>query len=80
VIFPADDLSSKHGLVGGVANAQSIASAALMSFVGGAERAITYRNDSALPHVAPVARATDATILAPCDVRSPGHQLDDPGN
>ncbi|CAH1655883.1 hypothetical protein CHELA20_53778 [Hyphomicrobiales bacterium] len=46
----------------------------------GAELAITYRNDKALPHVEPVARATDATTFAPCDVRSPGHQLDAPGN
>lgn len=70
---PVVDLSGKRGLVVGVANAQSIAAGCAHAFrQAGAELAITYLNDKALPHVEPVARATDATVLVPCDVRSPG--------
>ena len=46
MIFPVVDLSGKHGLVGGVANAQSIAAGCAHAFRrAGAELAITYRND-----------------------------------
>lgn len=70
---PDVDLSGKRGLVVGVANAQSIAAGCAHAFrQAGAELAITYLNCKALPHVEPVARTTDATILVPCDVRSPG--------
>lgn len=70
---PVVDLSGKRGLIVGIANAQSIAAGCAHAFrQAGAELAITYLNDKALPHVEPVARATDATILVPCDVRSPG--------
>lgn len=70
---PVVDLSGKRGLVVGVANGQSIAAGCAHAFrQAGAELAITYLNDKALPHVEPVARATGATVLVPCDVRSPG--------
>lgn len=70
---PVVDLSGKRGLIVGIANAQSIAAGCAHALrQAGAELAITYLNDKALPHVEPVARATGAAILAPCDVRSPG--------
>lgn len=70
---PVVDLSGKRGLIVGIANAQSIAAGCAHAFrQAGAELAITYLNDKALPHVEPVARSTGAAILAPCDVRSPG--------
>jgi enoyl-[acyl-carrier protein] reductase I len=70
---PVVDLSGKRGLIVGIANAQSIAAGCAHALrQAGAELAITYLNDKALPHVEPVARATGAAILAPCAVRSPG--------
>lgn len=78
---PVVDLLGKRRLIVDIANAQSIAASCAHAFrQAGAELAITFLNDKALPYVGSVARATDATILAPCDVRSPGHQLDAPGN
>lgn len=69
---PVVDLSGKRGLVV-VANTQCIAAGCAHAFrQAGVELAITYLNEKALPHVEPGARATEATILAPCDVRRPG--------
>ncbi|WP_271010014.1 enoyl-ACP reductase FabI [Paucibacter sp. B51] len=66
-------LKGKRGLVVGVANGDSIAfgcAAKLRAF--GAEIALTYLNDKARPHVAPLAEALDARLLMPLDVSQPG--------
>ena len=68
-----DMLEGKRGLVVGVANGDSIAfgcAAKLRAF--GAEIALTYLNDKARPHVAPLAEALDARLLMPLDVSQPG--------
>ena len=68
-----DMLKGKRGLVVGVANGDSIAfgcAAKLRAF--GAEIALTYLNDKARPHVAPLAEALDARLLLPLDVSQPG--------
>lgn len=67
------DLSGKRGLVVGIANESSIAYGCALAFrTCGAELAVTYLNAKAEPHVRPLAKALDATIVAPCDVREPG--------
>lgn len=67
------DLSGKRGLVVGVANQHSIAAGCAAAFrQAGAEVALTWLNDKALPHVRPVAEGLDAALLGPCDVREPG--------
>ncbi len=66
-------LAFKKGLVMGIANDQSIAygcAAAFRRF--GADLAITYLNEKALPHVEPLAAQLGAEILVPCDVREEG--------
>lgn len=68
-----DMLKGKRGLVVGVANGDSIAfgcAAKLRAF--GAEIALTYLNDKARPHVAPLAEALAARLLMPLDVSQPG--------
>lgn len=66
------DLSGKKGLVVGIANDQSIAYGCAKAFRAmGAELAITYLNDKAKPYVEPLAKNLDATMLLPCDVRTP---------
>ncbi|WP_290651323.1 enoyl-ACP reductase FabI [Aquisalimonas sp.] len=66
-------LRGKRGLVVGVANEDSIAWACARAFRElGAELALTYVNDRALPHVEPLARRVEASLLVPCDVREPG--------
>jgi enoyl-[acyl-carrier protein] reductase I len=70
------DLNGRKGLVVGVANADSLAWQAARHFrEAGAELALTYLNDRARPHVAPLAELLEAPILAPCDLSVPG-QLD----
>ncbi len=67
-----DLLKGKRGLVVGVANADSIAfgcAAKLRAF--GAEVALTYLNDKAHPHVAPLAQNIGASLLLPLDVTDP---------
>lgn len=67
------DLSGKRGLVVGVANQHSIAAGCAAGFrQAGAEVALTWLNDKALPHVRPVADGIGASLLGPCDVREPG--------
>ncbi|MDO9202946.1 MAG: enoyl-ACP reductase FabI [Hydrogenophaga sp.] len=66
-------LKGKRGLVVGVANGDSIAfgcAAKLRAF--GAEIALTYLNDKAKPHVAPLAQQIDAALLLPLDVSQAG--------
>lgn len=68
-----DMLKGKRGLVVGVANGDSIAfgcAAKLRAF--GADIALTYLNDKARPHVEPLARQVDATLVLPLDVTQPG--------
>lgn len=70
------DLAGKRGLVVGIANQHSIAAGCAAAFAeAGADLAITYLNDKAMPFVEPVAKTLGASILVPCDVRIPG-QLD----
>jgi len=67
------DLSGKKGIVLGIANKQSIAygcASALRD--AGAELCISYLNDKARPHVAPLAEELGAALLQPCDVAKPG--------
>lgn len=73
--FASNELSlvGKKGLVIGIANEQSIAYGCASAFRRlGAELAITYLNDKARPHVAPLAEALEAPIVMPCNVQTPG--------
>ncbi len=66
-------LAGKRGLVVGIANEHSIATGCAKAFrAAGADLAVTYLNDKAKPYVEPIARALEAPVLAPCDVRIPG--------
>jgi enoyl-[acyl-carrier protein] reductase I len=66
-------LANKRGLVVGIANDQSIAYGCAEAFhAAGAELAVTYLNEKAKPHVAPLAESLEAPIFMPCDVRNPG--------
>lgn len=67
------DLSGRKGLVVGIANEHSLAWPAAMHFrQAGAELAVTYLNDRALPHVSPLAERLEAPIFMPCNVIAPG--------
>ncbi|KAG1258839.1 hypothetical protein G6F65_015452 [Rhizopus arrhizus] len=62
-------LAGKRGLVTGIANADSIAWGCAKAFRAmGAELAVTYLNDKALPHVEPLARQVDASLLMPLNL------------
>lgn len=68
-------LRKRVGLVVGVANAQSIAAGCAAAFAReGAELVVTYMNDRARPHVAPVAEAVGAADLLPLDLSVPEQQ------
>ncbi|RZT10498.1 Enoyl-[acyl-carrier-protein] reductase [NADH] [Duganella sp. CF402] len=65
-------LSGKRALVVGVANEHSIAWGCALAFRRlGADVVLTYLNEKALPHVAPLAEQIDAQLL-PLDVTQPG--------
>jgi enoyl-[acyl-carrier protein] reductase I len=65
-------LTGKRALVVGVANEHSIAWGCALAFRKlGAEVVLTYLNDKALPHVAPLAAQIDAQLL-PLDVAQAG--------
>lgn len=65
-------LTGKRALVVGVANEHSIAWGCALAFRKlGAEVVLTYLNEKALPHVAPLAGQIDAQLL-PLDVTRPG--------
>jgi len=67
------DLTGKKILVMGIANAHSIAYGCARAYrEAGADLAVTYLNDKAYPHVAPLAEELGAALLLPCDVREPG--------
>jgi enoyl-[acyl-carrier protein] reductase I len=66
-------LSSKKGLVLGIANEHSLAYGCAQAFRAlGADLAITYLNDKAKPYVEPLARELEAPIFLPCDVHEAG--------
>ena len=70
------DLKGRKALVVGVANADSLAWWAAKHFhEAGAAVAMTYLNDKAKPHVAPLAAEVGAELFLPCNVAIPG-QLD----
>jgi enoyl-[acyl-carrier protein] reductase I len=69
-IYPI--LAGKRALVVGVANEHSIAWGCALAFRKlGADVILTYLNDKAHPHVAPLAAEIDAQLL-PLDVTQPG--------
>lgn len=64
-------LAGKVGLVTGIANRDSIATGCARLFAAaGAELAVTYLNEKAKPHVAPVAAEVGAGLLLQMDVQS----------
>jgi enoyl-[acyl-carrier protein] reductase I len=66
-------LKGRKALVTGIANDQSIAWGCAKAFrLLGADLAITYLNDKAKPHVEPLARSIDASIVMPLDLRVEG--------
>lgn len=68
-------LSGKRALVVGVANEHSIAWGIARAFrAAGAELALTYLNDRARPHVAPLAESIGARLILPLDVTVPGQE------
>ncbi|AZG12394.1 enoyl-ACP reductase FabI [Cupriavidus pauculus] len=69
VHVPTPPLSGQRVLIVGVANEDSIAWGCARAFRElGAEIALTYLNDKAYPHVAPLAERVDAPILMPLNV------------
>ena len=63
-------LSGLNALIVGVANDRSIAWGCAQAMrLAGAEIAMTYLNDKALPHVEPLAREVGAALLLPLEVR-----------
>lgn len=66
-------LAGRTALVVGIANDRSIAWGVARALrEAGAELAITYLNDKARPHVAPLAESLGAGLLLPLDVRDTG--------
>lgn len=66
---PPHLLTGQKALVVGVANEASIATGCARAFRQcGADVALTYQNEKALPHVEPVARDIGAALLLPLDV------------
>lgn len=67
------NLQGKKGLVVGIANHQSIAFGCARAFkLCGADLAVTYLNEKALPHVKPLADMVAAPIFMPLDVEKEG--------
>ncbi len=76
VEVPRPVLLGRKALVVGIANEHSIAYGCAAAFRElGADLAITYLNEKAKPHVAPLGERLDARILMPLDVEKP-EQLD----
>ena len=66
-------LDGKKGLIVGIANEHSIAWGCARAFHAlGADLAITYLNEKAEAHVAPLAAEAEASILMPMDVMKEG--------
>lgn len=70
---PRPILKGKKALVVGIANEHSIAYGCARAFREvGADLALTYLNEKAKPHVAPLAQELEAALLLPLDVARPG--------
>ncbi len=66
------DLAGKRALIVGMANDQSIAYGCARAFrQAGAEVAVTYQNEKAASHVAPLAEELGADFIAQMDVEAP---------
>ena len=66
-------LEGRKALVVGIANESSIAYGCARAFRQlGADLAVTYLNEKARPHVEPLARELEATLVLPLDVAEPG--------
>jgi enoyl-[acyl-carrier protein] reductase I len=66
-------LKGRKALVTGIANDQSIAWGCAKAFRAfGADLAVTYLNEKAKKHVAPLAQALEAPMFLPLDVNAPG--------
>lgn len=64
-------LENKKGLVIGIANEHSIAWGCAKAFHdAGAELAVTYLNEKAMPYVSPLAKQLEAPVFLPLDVRN----------
>ena len=71
--IPHPPLKGAKALVVGIANEQSIAYGCAKALHKlGAELAITYLNDKARPHVEPLAKELNASLILLLDVRVPG--------
>jgi enoyl-[acyl-carrier protein] reductase I len=71
--IPRPVLKGKKALVVGIANESSIAWGCASAFRElGADLAVTYLNEKARPHVAPLAERLEAPIFLPLDVSKPG--------
>ena len=71
--IPRPILKGSKALVIGIANQHSIAYGCAKAFRElGADLAITYLNEKALPYVEPLARELEAPIFLPLDVAKPG--------
>jgi enoyl-[acyl-carrier protein] reductase I len=72
-VVKAKILEGRKGLIVGIANDRSIAWGCARAFRAfGAELAVTYLNDKAKPHVAPLAEEIEAAIVMPMDMSVPG--------
>ncbi|HQR56720.1 MAG TPA: enoyl-ACP reductase FabI [Burkholderiaceae bacterium] len=70
---PQSVLAGKKALVVGIANDSSIAWGCAKAFREvGADVAVTYLNEKALPHVQPLAAELESELLLPLDVSVPG--------
>ncbi|MGE5714430.1 MAG: enoyl-ACP reductase FabI [Betaproteobacteria bacterium] len=70
---PQPVLAGKKALVVGIANDSSIAWGCAKAFREvGADIAVTYLNEKALPHVQPLAAELESELLLPLDVSVPG--------
>src|SRR5262245_636836 len=70
---PGPLLRDAKALVVGIAHEHAIAYGCARAFRElGVDLALTYLNDKAKPHVAPLAEALDAAVLLPLDVARPG--------
>ena len=66
-------LEGRKALVVGIANDQSIAYGCARAFrAAGAELAVTWLSEKARPHVEPLARELEASLVLPLDVAQPG--------